>query len=182
MAKKNKHIVYRNSNLFCSNCGIESIITYPIDISILVTMADRFAKVHKNCKPVWKQPEPDMTQSIQERIVWWTKYGEHGTSSKTIWCILTNGSDFKFNYEDLKFVFIPEIEYTHPSDPDDFKRCYMLLKAVPEWRNELYKLNGISPVWERMVWYWDKLTKKLEQQIKTGKTNNMYELMKTLGC
>lgn len=177
------HTTIRNKNLFCLHCGKEWVLKVPVGVTEMIETMKTFNELHKNCKPEWKQPEPDMATSVLERVIWWTKHGDHGTSSQTMWCVLTKiYPDFKFNYEDLIKVLISEKEYTHPLDPNDFYRCYMLLKAVPEWRNELHKLNRLSVVWEKLVENWDKLTLLLEHQIKTNKPNDMYEIMKNLGC
>ena len=39
-----------------------------------------------------------------------------------------------------------------------------------------------SEVWRRIVENWDKLCEMLEEQMKTGKANGMYEFMESLGC
>ena len=69
-----------------------------------------------------------------------------------------------------------------PSDPDDFKRCYLLLKAVPQLKTDLHKLKALSPTWSNLVDNWDKLTEMLEEQLRTKKANGMYEFMKSLGA
>lgn len=181
------HCVYRNSNLFCTHCGQEHVINYPIAISENISAINAFDKLHKNCKKTWVQPEPDMTQSVIERAAWWCKYGEHGTSSKTIWCVMTEGNtgDFKFDYEYLKRVMIPPPQYGHPSDPDDFRRCYLLLKAIPEWRKELDKMKRISPVWNKLVENWGYLTNYYEAYLKGGGNHllsDMNTVMELYGC
>jgi hypothetical protein len=65
----------------------------------------------------------------------------------------------------------------YPSDPDDFKRCHKLLKAIPEWRSVLYKAKSLSPEWSRLIDEWDKLEVLFEDLVKTHKDNGMYDLM-----
>ena len=148
----------------------------------MVAHIDVFEKGHINCEKVWKQPEADLTQSVPQRAVWWAVYGEHGTSSNTIWNVLSQDKlgGVKFDYEYLKRVMIPPSAYDHPYDPSDFKRCYMLLKAIPEWRLELDKMKAISPVWSKLVDNWDKLTEMLEQMMKDDQDVGMYKFMQEL--
>lgn len=76
---------------------------------------------------------------------------------------------------------MPGFTYGHPHDPDDFRRCYMLLFMVPEWKELLHEIKGESDVWEKLIDNWDQLTTMLEEQL-AGKRNNMYQFMKKLGC
>ncbi len=168
--KKTDHIVIRNSNLFCANCGGQQVIPYPIEMSMMSAINVAFTKTHKNCKPVWKQPVVNPQLPASEKAQWWLENGERGISSETIYHYLTN--------QKLRFNKMQG----HPSDPSDFHRCYMLLKTVPEWRYRLDKMKVVSPVWGKIVENWDKLSMLLEEQIATNKDNGMYEYMKELGC
>jgi hypothetical protein len=139
---------------------------------------DKFCEEHKDCEKVWKQPEPDMTLSIPERAKWWTIHGEHGTSSKTIWNVLAQDTmgDTKFDHEHLEKVLIPPSQYGHPYDADDFKRCYLLLKAIPEWRERLHEMKKWSPVWSKLVNNWGYLTNYYEAYLKGGGDHLLSEL------
>jgi hypothetical protein len=189
--KKECHTTIRDGNLFCTHCGQEHIIEYPCAIDKMIKATDYFEKLHEDCRKVWSQPEADLSKSLDERIKWWTVYGEHGTSSNTIWTVITTmkgvmdrgATSIIFDYKYLNRVMIPPTKYSHPQDPDDFRRCYLLLKAIPEWRNELHLMNRISPVWEKLVYNWDNLTKMLEEAMKNnGDAKAMNGLMQTLGC
>ena len=161
--KKVAHTTFRNQKLFCLNCGGEQAIPYPIPVQMITAMIGAFNKMHKNCPATWKQPEADMSQSEGSRAMWWWNNGERGSSSETIWhCFMDNNRAGQIN---------------NPVDPDDFRRCYLLLKAVPEWRKDLFRLKHLSPAWSNLVDNWDKLTEMLEEQFRTKKANGMYELM-----
>ncbi len=182
MAKKAKkqtcNTGLRNRNLFCFNCCVAfPMPKLPAPVKDMTSMMTNFVELHKNCEPTWKVPEPDMNTSEFERGAWWTKHGEHGTSSQTMWCVLAERKLFDEHYKE---VILSPSQFTHPSDPDDFRRCYLLLKAVPEWRLKLDKLKTLSQIWFKLVENWDKLTEMLEEQMKTGKQNGMYELMESL--
>lgn len=131
-------------------------------------MIGAFNKIHKNCKPAWTEPEVNLNTTVNQRAIWWWNKGQRGASSETMW-----------------FCFRGQItRREHPYDPDDFSRCYKLLKAIPEWKNELHKLKEISDVWGKLVDNWDKLTEMYEdnerQQWKNYKKIGMYEFMQTL--
>lgn len=176
MSKQKANTTIRNGNLFCLNCGDERKLVYPMAVSEMTSTIAEFDKRHKDCKPVWKQPEPNPSDSIKKRQEFWLSFGEHGTSSKTIFSCLSQ--------TDL----IPQREFGHPLDPDDFKRCYLLLKAIPEWRERLYDIPARtgSVVWGKLVENWDKLTEMYEQNIKEDWKNaeqiGLYQFMKSLGC
>ena len=103
----------------------------------------------------------------------WLQKGEKGISSEVIFGAISG-------------LWLSNWRMT-PSDPDDFRRCYLLIKQVPEWKKELWRVAEISSAWENVVENWDKLCEMLEDQLnreKEGrsKANGMYEFMKSLGC
>lgn len=172
MAKAKSHTGFRNEKLFCFNCGGSHDLQLPLPVKQMTDTMKAFDKLHKNCLPVWKEPEPPLGKSEIEKAAWWLRSGETGLSSKTIYSIIT-GQNVMGTWG-----------YSHPSDPDDFRRCYLLLKAVPEWCLKLDKMRKVSEVWDRLVDNWDKLSEMLEAAMnsKDGRAPKMYDLMKSLGC
>lgn len=159
------HTTFRNQKLFCTNCGGEYLIQFPIPIDKLPEKIDAFNTLHGDCPKIWVEPKPDQSKSIEKRAMEWLNVGEHGSSSKAMWfCFMgqTGGRD-------------------HPYDPDDFKRCYKLLEFVPEWKSRISKLRTLSPQWDKLVDNWDTLTKMYEQNVKENWVNykdiKMYELI-----
>jgi len=161
----------RNKNLFCTNCGGEFVLKYPIGISEMAAKMDSFVALHKDCEKTWEEPKVESGKTISERAVWWISDGERGASSEARWCCLMGRGVKRTN---------------HPCDPDDFKRCYKLLQLIPEWKDELHKLKPLSPVWSLLVDNWNKLTEMFEENEKSGWKNykeiGMYEFMKKIGC
>lgn len=159
----------RNGAMFCYNCGESQAIQYPIRVEMASAMMIAFSKMHKHCAPTWKEPEADQSLTVQQKAMWWISNGETGMSSKTMWNCLMGNKNFEINV---------------PWDPDDFSRCYKLLQAVPEWKSELHKLKSLSPVWERLIDNWDKLTWMYEENKRTEWKNykqiGMYDFMQTL--
>ncbi|MDQ7818719.1 MAG: hypothetical protein RDU14_16960 [Melioribacteraceae bacterium] len=166
-----EHCAIRNGNLFCSNCGEEQKIKYPIDVKSFSAMSQAFTELYKSCPKIWKQPVVDQRLTEKEKATWWFNHGERGVSSETIFQIIDGRTIHDFSYRT-----------SHPSDPDDFRRCYLLLKTIPEWKEKLHMMKKVSPVWEVLVDNWDRLSEMLEEQMRTGKPNGMYELMKDLGA
>ena len=169
MRSKVEHTTVRNKKLFCLHCGGEFDLHYPFPVNELIKKTKSFNSLHQDCKPMWKQPEVDQSKSVQDKMTFWLGQGERGISSETM-------------FEVISGQITNRIPKRHPCDPDDFRRCYLLLKTIPEWKDELHKLRGLSPVWGKLVDNWDKLTELLEEQLKTKKPNGMYLLMKSLGC
>jgi hypothetical protein len=159
---------FRNGNLFCFNCGDSYNMNLPQPVNMASLMMKEFAKNHKGCLKTWSEPVADQTTTIQERMIFWLGSGERGMGSEAM-------------FEKISGYKLKGYTY-HPCDPDDFKRCYKLLKIIPEWKSELHKLKELSPVWEKLVDNWDKLTEYYENMLEVKKPNGMYEFMRDLGC
>jgi len=170
MAKKTDHVVMKNDAFFCSNCGESYQVKLPASIRMFTAACNAFIKDHTNCQKTWEEPKPNPSQSELERRMWWLEHGERGISSDTMFTVLSGGP-----------LHLRE-HVGHPHDPADFRRCHLLLEAVPEWREKLIEMKPISPVWVSLVDDWDKLTEMLLEQLESGKPNGMYEFMKELGC
>jgi hypothetical protein len=169
--RKGDHVIMRNSNPFCSHCGESQVITYPIAPEIFSAICTAFTKLHKDCVKTWEEGQADQSMSEKDKAQWWLQNGERGTSSETIWGRMMG----------LRIVKGRE---DHPYDPDDFSRCYKLLKAVPEWRAKMSVMKEVSPQWSNLADNWDKLTEMYEQnereEWKNYKKVGMYEFMQTL--
>jgi hypothetical protein len=135
-----------------------------------------FAKVHKDCKKTWVEPVNIPNGKTEfENANWWLNNGEQGTSSKTMFEYLNDNFHFHIQHK------------SHPYDPDDFRRCYLLLKAVPQFIPKLGRMKSVSTAWSNLVDNWDKLTEMLEEQMmyiekgdRKKASNGMYEFMQTL--
>jgi hypothetical protein len=169
MAKtKTEHVIIRNNNPFCSNCGQSQIVPYPIAIPVFVAIVSAFTKMHKNCQAIWKEPIVNMNLPEKLRANWWLKNSQRGLSSEAVFKVMMASEP-----QNIKGL-------SHPHDPSDFNRCYQLLQVIPEWKAKLHLLKPVSPQWSNLVDNWDKLTLMLEEQIETDKPNGMYELIQQL--
>lgn len=161
--------VIRNSNLFCTCCGGEYKVQYPIPTKDLETAIKIFEATHKDCKQIWVEPKADQGKSTTNKAHWWIANGETGSSSKTMWNCFMGTVKFPIDI---------------PWDPDDFSRCYKLLQAVPEFKMSMDRLRSLSDVWNRLVDNWDKLTEMYEQNVredfKNYKKVGMYDFMQKI--
>ena len=153
--------IIRNQKLFCTKCGGEFILNYPIAIDEMTQKIEAFENLHKQCKQTWTEPIADQSKSVKDRAMWWIANGECGMSSKTMWNCFMDNKDFQIN---------------HPYDPADFGRCWKLLDAIPEWKSKLYKLKPLSEAWNNLVENWDELTLFYEKK----NFKDMYLLMQKL--
>ena len=162
---------FRNGDLFCFNCGDSHKMALPMKVSKAAQLMIDFGKRHSKCNKTWEEPQPDdaATTTPEGQMDWWIRNGEHGMSSKNLFSCLSGKS-------------IRGASTMEPADPDDFRRCYLMLKQVPALKPMLHKARSMSPVWAKIVDNWDKLSEMLEEQMKTNKANGMYEFMKELGC
>ena len=129
-----------------------------------------FGERHEKCKKTWQEPSPEETKgmrSMQDKMQWWIANGEQGVSSKTMYSVLSGHS------------IMSSHSYNTPSDPDDFRRCYLLLKAIPEFVDMLPNMKSVRG-WSALVDNWDRLTEMLEEQMKTKEDNGMYDFMQSL--
>lgn len=96
----------------------------------------------------------------------WIAGCDTGISSKTIFFTLTGRP------------YLGEFRPDVPHDPDDFGRCYRLLKKIPEWRSRLPEVAQKYPEWSGLVDHWDELTEMFERE----NWHPMYEKMQELRC
>lgn len=81
-------------------------------------------------------------QPVPNALLAWLMNGETGTSSLTM---------------AGRFIGFPLKREGHPWDPADFRRCLLLLKAVPAVRSVLPGLAATSPGWKALAGAWDEL-------------------------
>ena len=95
-----------------------------------------------------------LARPILERAVAWLRWGEVGISSKTIWdCLAPKECRLQPFSKRCLDDFGPDI----PCDFGDFRRCWLLLQLIPEWRSRLHEVAERHPRWHRLVEHWDEL-------------------------
>lgn len=170
----------RNGHPFCTNCGQSYEMKLPAPVEIVNGMIKGFIQAHRYCKKRWHEPVPTPSLSVAERMIFWLEHGERGVSSETIFARLGKGNEHPLS--ECRFSYRHMTSWSHPLDPDDFKRCHKLLEIIPEWRSRLDELKTIGVPWPALVDNWDRLTEMLLEQLQTQEANGMYEFMKKLGC
>lgn len=168
--------VARGGRYECQRCGGHYQPAMPASINVLSAMAEGFARDHRSCKPhkdgapcphcEKRGHDPDHCPQLtrpQSEVEWW-----HGTdtglSSKCIWLHMRGGTERK----------------DHPLDPDDFGRCYRLLKLFPAWRKRIREMGEVSPQWRRLAKHWRELERLYEQELPTGTAPRLYARMQEL--
>lgn len=102
----------------------------------------------------------------------WIIEGEVGTSSKTMWLAL------------MGIVTRPRrldsFEVGIPHDPDDFRRCLLLIEAVPEWEGQLQKVADVFPAWQPYIREWQTMKRLYQEESPYGKCPRLYDFMKVM--
>lgn len=88
----------------------------------------------------------DTTYTLPSGAADWLRHGERGISSEAIFSHLT-----KLPIGGGKWG--PQV----PLNPDDLRRCRLLLSAVPAFRARLSEMAELGPMWAALVEHWDEL-------------------------
>lgn len=112
------------------------------------------------------------TFNLSEDAQKWLAMGQRGISSETI-------------FSHLSGLKINDREST-PADPDDLKRCRLLLKEVPEFVPLFPKMAEVSYQWKMLVERWDELCALFDSECPEwwhGRWNapKTYRMMKDIG-
>ena len=163
-------IIIKKQSLFCDSCGNNYRIKFPIKLDRMLEVQKAFEVLHSDCEKTWEEPVLNLNSTLKIRMQYWLQNGQRGTSSETIFQTIS-GQDINASI-------------SHPYDPDDFGRCYKLLKIIPEWNGMLYLLRKVSSEWCYLVDNWEKLTKMYERNVDENWENadkiGMYEFMQEL--
>lgn len=81
----------------------------------------------------------------------WATFGERGSSSNAI-------------VEKLAHDRRPS-GFNDPADADDFRRCELLLRAVPSLRPELHRMGELSTRWVALAARWDEIVATLDEEV-----------------
>jgi hypothetical protein len=95
---------------------------------------------------------------------------DSGVSSKTIASVLVPA---------LRFC-VDESGACIPWDPDDFGRCYRLLKLIPDGAERMGEVAAKYPEWKALVANWPELTRLYEEERPSGRLPRLYKRMQEL--
>lgn len=112
-----------------------------------------------------------MSYDVVQKVALWFATGSVGISSKAMATWIGLGE-------------LPS-DRGHPYDPDDLDRCLRLLEAVPELREKLPAMRGLSPQWEALVNRWDEVERSHLEEVGLGWTKarsapRTYKLMREI--
>lgn len=94
-----------------------------------------------------------MTGSLPLNLFYgWLATGARGISSEAIVSHLTG------------VPISGRLGLREPCDPSDFRRCELLLRAVPLARLALPAMRTVSPIWGQLVDHWDELVDLIEEE------------------
>lgn len=149
----------------CGKCSHGWVAAYlPLPVTV-------FAKLGRAPCPMcgWKHifVGPLQKATVEGDAHAWLNSGDTGISSETIWRVLMGETPQRASI---------------PWDPDDFGRCYRLLKVMPAWRARLGEVAAQYPAWAPLVDAWDELTAMFEAEAAKGwkPPYRLYERMKEL--
>lgn len=82
----------------------------------------------------------------------WLRHGERGLSSEAIFSHLTGLTLSRWGAA------------LTPADPDDLRRCRLLLEQVPTLRAELHRMAETGTCWARLVPRWDEVCALMDEE------------------
>jgi len=114
---------------------------------------------------------------LSDAAIEWLVNGEHGVSSMAMFNWLAFGKRRTVGNWHVDF----------PHDPDDFRRCQLLLRAVPEFQQRRAYVAGLGSVWAAFSMRWDEIAALLEQECPDayekyprGEAPKCYDLIKSI--
>lgn len=176
-AKIPDHIVMhfgRGIILQCRRCGQTFDPKLPQPIGALLALSNWFSGEHSGCRlsdrglactycdEFGHHPQdcPKLSPKTPQE---WFDGPDTGVSSKAIWHVMMETAAPR--------------ETRLPQDPDDFGRCYRLLRAFPAWRNRLAEVADKLPAWAPLVREWDALSSLWEQESPSGECPKLYAIL-----
>ncbi len=94
-----------------------------------------------------------VARGLSEAAAIWLASGERGNSSETMFTHLTG---INANTGTAR---------SHPYDPADVRRCWLLLEDVPELNAAFPRMADVSPAWAGLVHDWDLIINTMIEEI-----------------
>ena len=113
------------------------------------------------------QPLPAEKQTghpVVDLILDWFHSGERGQSSEA----LAVAGLMRHGDERVQAEWADHAAYracAHPHDPDDLRRCLLLIRHVPVLRQEVDALAEESAHWAALARHWDELRAQISQEV-----------------
>lgn len=143
--------------------------------TMAVGQPDHIAALKKLLEPAAiAKAEEENTAGLSKAATQWLATGERGLSSETLFSYLT-GHDIQDDGD----------KDCYPHDPDDLRRCMLLLDQCQELKPNLPRIVQAGPVWAALFARWDELTAAFEAEVPDWRGRNWsapktYALMKEI--
>ena len=156
----------------CKKCKTVSDIEIVVDCPVAVYIASSQAAQCPQCGAGSESlgmggaydDAPPLTAKIEDRAAWWIMRGEVGASSETIYSVLAGARP-------------PKHGAGTPLDPDDYRRCKLLLDLIPEWRPQLGRVAEKYSEWKKLVENWDRIAALFDEEAPSGRCPKCYRLI-----
>lgn len=99
---------------------------------------------------------------MKDRVLNWLATGERGISSCAIAQHMSGLPVLAWAFGPQSFQGIDT-----PHDPDDLRRCMLLLDVFPEWRHDIVRMSSASPAWASLSAHWSELEELLQHERRT---------------
>jgi len=94
----------------------------------------------------------------------WLVDGERGESSNALFTRLSG----------INAVMEHGDRTAHPFDPADFRRCHLMLQAVPSLGRRLHEAKDLSPTWAALIGQWERLCKLFDEEAPDWRERNSH--------
>lgn len=135
----------------CPEC--ENVIPMP-DIRLMLSVAETRAAARAAREGRDREPTagPGYYRFyVPAAAIEWLRSGERGISSEAM-------------FEYLTGIPIGRGRKDTPTDPDDLRRCRLLLNKVPEFALRLSEMGFVSERWAKLVKVWDRLGAIMDEE------------------
>ena len=95
-------------------------------------------------------------------LTWWRLHGERGISSEAI------ADRLQYGQTSTRYMS------NYPRDPDDFRRCELLLRHAPSMRADLNLMADQGPEWAGVVEHWDDILALIEADCPSAFTSSAH--------
>jgi hypothetical protein len=155
-------LVMCDGGVLCQRCWKVERMPTPMPMEAMQHWFAYIGELHRNCEI---RPAPPPPRTPEE----WLASHDTGTSSKTI-------------YRHMMGLPQSSTRIGYPHDPDDFGRCFRLLRLMPAWRDRIGEMAAYGRVWNALAQHWANFTELYLEELPSGSCPKLYARMKELGA
>jgi len=128
-----------------------------LGVTFAIGLADDLRALRAAATPSYERTIRQQQPRLSEAAIAWLAKGERGMSSEAMFERLTGE---KCTRESPS----RDARTAHPYDPDDLRRCRLLLEWVPELQPLLPSMAKVSPAWAGLVEAWDDICATMDAE------------------